>query len=191
MGISFVYIGRDENTLKDMLPVEKLGDQLPLELGGKSYFGYVPRAAGINKTAMTTMPGFSGVDPESITELQAPLKPLSYASWASWGSPTNKTSILGKITSPSNPETQKLLQALLPTLLPSLPKDFKLSDMFPPGGIVMSNYEVIMAAVEKDHPEWLAGMRPRLRAPKNEAGAAHGAGGHTAMIRSIYGLDLF
>lgn len=197
MGISFVYIGRDENTLKDMLPVEKLGDQLPLELGGKSGFGYVPKPAGANKTGVAAVPGFLGLDPETITELEEPLKPMAFprAPWGDMGN-NNNTSMLGKLLSPSNPSTQKMLQAMLPTLLPSLPKTFKLSNMFPPGGVVTSEISVILEAVRKDHPTWLEGLPPMFRMPKNEGaahqeGAVHGAGGHTAMIRSIYGLDMF
>ncbi|KAE9963117.1 hypothetical protein EG327_001675 [Venturia inaequalis] len=197
MGISFVYIGRDEDTLGDMLPVDKLGDQLPLEMGGKSAFGYVPRPAGANVTGIAAIPGFLGRDPETVTELEEPFKPLSFPRFP-WGDQVNnnKSSMLGKLLSPSNPATQKTLQAMLPTLLPSLPKDFKLSEMFPPGGIVTSDVEVILSAVQKDHPDWLAGMPPKFRAPQNETvahqeNAAHGAGGHSAMIKSIYGLNSF
>lgn len=202
MGISFVYIGRDEATLKDMLQVEKLGDQLPLELGGKSAFGYAPRPAGSNATGgAAAFPGFTGRDPETITELEEPLKPLGRPeiAWADQGNNKNNASMLGQLLSPSNPATQKMMQAMLPTLLPSLPKDFKLSETFPPGGIIISNMEIIIAAVQKDHPEWLAGMPPMFRVPKNETlahqegavqGVSHGAGAHSATIRSIYGLSI-
>ncbi|TLD32149.1 hypothetical protein E2P81_ATG05125 [Venturia nashicola] len=197
MGISFVYIGRDETTLEDMLPVEKLGDQLPLELGGKSAFGYVPRPAGANVTGVAAIPGFIGRDPETITEVEEPFKPLGFprAPWGVQGN-NNNSSMLRKLLSPSNPATQKMMQAMLPTLLPSLPKDFKLSDMFPPGGVVTSNMDIILTAVRKDHPDWLAGLPPMYQAPRNETSAhqeaaAHGTGGHSAMIRFIYGVDMF
>lgn len=194
MGISFVYIGRDENTLKDMLPVEKLGDQLPLELGGGSAYGFDPATA--NKTGVAAVPGFLGVDPNTITELNEPLKPIAF-SRGPRGGQGNNNPVMAQLLSPGNPTTQKMLQSMLPTLLPSLSKDFKLSDMFPPGGIVTSEMDVLLAAVQKDHPSWLSKMPPTFKQPQNEstshaAGPAHQdgtVGGHGAMIRAIYRLD--
>ncbi|QDS69179.1 hypothetical protein FKW77_000002 [Venturia effusa] len=181
MGISFVYIGRDENSLNDMLRVEKLGDQLPLELGGKSGFGYVPRPRDANTADIPAVPGFLGIGPEDITELEEPLKPRSFPRIPQGDQGNNNTSVIGKLLSPSNPATQKLLQAMLPTLLPSLPKEFKLSELFPLGGIVTSNMDIILAAVQKDHPDWLAGLPPYFRQPQGEA--------KTSLLRAMYGLN--
>jgi hypothetical protein len=192
MGISFVYIGRDKATLKDKLPVEKLGDQLPLELGGGSAFGY---AAPVNtsKTGISAIPGMLGLDTSTITELEEPLAPMKMPGSGFFGGGGNSTSFLGQLLSPSNPTTQKMLQKMLPSLLPSLPKDFKLSDIFPPGGIVTSNMDVLFDAVKKDHPTWLSGIpQVLLKEPKDEgAGHADGGHGHKAMIRAMYGLDGF
>jgi hypothetical protein len=183
MGISFVYIGRDATTLKDKLPVEKLGDQLPIELGGGSAFGMY--RSNTTKSPIA-LPAILGPDPNSITELEAPLPPMKTPAFSLGG---NSSSIFGQMLNPSNPTTQKMMEMMLPSLLPSLPKGFKLSDVFPPGGIVTSNMEVLFEAVQKDHPSWLSAMpKPLFKQPAKE-GADHQEGGHRAVIRAIYGLD--
>ena len=163
MGISFLYIGRDEATLHDKLRLEsRYADSFPVELNLTSGWGRGGRRAnwkepnltsiltgyGINITGNLSAvfpnlpPDFNISDPY----VEAPFPPFQFPSF-------NRSSRLIpdilKGFNLTNPHILEMLDGILPTFIPGLPKDFKLSNVYVPGGIIMSDLRTLMDAIRK------------------------------------------
>lgn len=172
MGIHFLYIGRDEATLKDKLLVEVTSDEFPKEMnitGGIAalrpplpyppppgmpvsnasaplsfeslldMFGQ-PRNTNFSIYFPTVPPTFNASHP-FVEEPFAPNPPPEVdLSKYMPGLPKGPFNI-------TNPVYFNMVESLLKTFVPVLPKDFNLSSVITSGGIVTSEIESIVDQV--------------------------------------------
>jgi hypothetical protein len=163
MGISFLYIGRDEATLHDKLRLESRWiDGFPRELNYTGGWGRGGRRANWKEPNLTSiLTGFGipvtgnlsavlpGLPPDfniSDPYVEAPFPPFQFPSY-------NRSSRLVpdflKDFNLTNPHILEVLDGVLPKFIPGLPKDFKLSNVYVPGGIIMSDLRTLMDAIRK------------------------------------------
>jgi hypothetical protein len=168
MGISFLYIGRDENTLKDRLPLDPRSDELPLELNSMSAMGIIRptnsskgldfsdvlKAYGLPPSTdiATIVPGlpkgFNTSDPFIEVPLGPPWKTSAF-DFSGWG--FEVPSFGGfNLSNPTFKSFLDMFNGMAKKCLPSLPKDFKLSNIITQGGIVTSETDVLELAIYKD-----------------------------------------
>src|ERR1700760_2154031 len=149
MGINFLYIGRDEKTLKDKLRLESRYDEPPIQMNMTSMFGRRMRGQGnssafnissifaaFGKPANTDLSKFlPGLPPgfnESEPFVEAPFPPFKARAF-------NFPSMIPGIPSgfnASDPIMVKNMDAMLKATVPGFPKDFSLSHIYVSGGIV-------------------------------------------------------
>jgi hypothetical protein len=138
MGINFLYIGRDAVTLKDKLPIDPRVDQLPVEMNLTSVFSkigsYIPGSS--SSPASTEI---EWVDAPPYNPKKRPTYVLDLSTIIP-GFP--KMTELYKAAG----KADELLSIFLPGLLP---KDFKLSKVFVPGGVIVSEMDVLRQALSK------------------------------------------
>src|ERR1700760_3658326 len=170
MGINFLYIGRDESTLKDRLRIENGMDELPLEMNITSAFEMMPGAAGFRLNNISTVLSnfglsnlnfsnyISGVpadfnlsDPHVVVPFP-PFQPPNFNfNISSFLPGIPGLGSLMNASSLNNPQMLSMADGLLKTFVPGLPKDFSLSKIYVPGGIVLSEMETLMIAM-RDSP---------------------------------------
>src|ERR1700753_3709872 len=162
MGINFLYIGRDENTLKDKLRIETLYPEAPLQMNMTGVFGMRGRGRGnssaFNASAVLAtlgrpagtdlskfLPGFPPGFNLSEPFVEAPFPPFKPRAF-------NFPSMIPGIPrgfNASDPVSVKKMDGILKTTVPGLPKDFSLSNIYVSGGIVLSEMETLMTAIYK------------------------------------------
>lgn len=196
MGISFLYIGRDEHTLKDKLLIEsqyELGFPIEMNMTGSPY-GRRP-APGNNSrptNISSLLPGVPAQYIEAVVPrgfnlsepyVEKPFPPLRI--------PRKPQQVFNlSALMPWLPEdTAKLMtetavsvfEDSLKTYAPGIPKDFKFANLYSPGGVVISEMEGLISGLRK------AGA---LKGPAASMGGedGHVAGGHMRrlMVRSMY-----
>jgi hypothetical protein len=198
MGINFLYIGRDESTLKDKLRIESGMDELPLEFNLTSAFGMsfgnntntfnvssilsqwgMPAGFNISKFIPGVPAGFNASDPY----VDAPFPPFQLPKFnmSSFLPGIPGLSGLSNALSISNPLILSLSDTMLKTFLPNLPKDFSLSKIYVPGGIILSEMETLFTAM-RDSPWMKAFGSPPF------GGLAFGGPGTGVLTRSLYQL---
>src|ERR1700712_1336332 len=158
MGISFLYIGRDEKTLKDRLLLDPRSNEVPLEMNFTDTFGVMARAPASNLSALFLEHGispegnltsiFPTIPPDfNISEpfVAAPFPPIRMPFINFWsylpGLPANFNI--------SDPSMKGLLDDAIIKYLPELPKGFKLSKVLVPGGIIKSEAEPMLEILLK------------------------------------------
>jgi hypothetical protein len=179
MGISFLYIGRDESTLKDKLRIETRMDEFPVEMNFTSPFGARRAGRAANSTTFNLAGVLAGFGIPASTNLSqifpgipsdfnisdpyvvAPFPPFQRRQTPppQWGwnalkgglnapkgalnAPQGSLNVPQGGLNPLNPATMKTMEGLLTTFVPGLPKGFTLSDIFSPGGIVISEVDTL------------------------------------------------
>ena len=149
MGISFFYIGRDAHTLKDKLPFSYDLDALPKEMNHASIIGVETNA--INVTRILTTLGL----PESfnLSQIISAVPP-----WFNLSDPVVDAPVppflttLNRILAGTDwidlgRWLMIMTDAMLRIFLPTLPEQFKISSTVLPGGINVSEFEILMDAV--------------------------------------------
>jgi hypothetical protein len=155
MGISFLYIGRDENTLKDKLLIETpTGSGLPQEMNTTTSFfggarGNTSTSAFNASSILSRYPpgliptGFNFSSPyveAPFPPIQIPRRPLNLTALIPW---------LPADVFKLPDSTVSELEDLLKSRMPGIPKDFKFSKLYSPGGMVISELEGLMSGIRK------------------------------------------
>jgi hypothetical protein len=160
MGISFLYIGRDEHTLQDKLRLEtpsELGFPIEMNISASAYRG--PRGnVSVNTTDMSSLktmlsrfdaatlstiipPGFNISEPY-VTK---PFNPIPYRRPAPNTASTKPASVPDFKVSDT---TMEMVEGILKRLLPGIPRDFKFSKLYAPGGIIISEIEGLVNGIK-------------------------------------------
>jgi hypothetical protein len=165
MGINFLYIGRDEHTLKDRLLIESRLDELPLELNLTSAFGLTMGLLGNNTSAFNLsnilatlglpkdtdlskfIPGIPRAFNTSNPYVEAPFQPFQPAA-INFTFPGMVPGLPPGFNG-SDPTIVKIVDGMLKVFVTGLPKDFSVGNIFVPGGIVVSEMETLMEAMIK------------------------------------------
>ncbi|KAF2671726.1 hypothetical protein BT63DRAFT_422253 [Microthyrium microscopicum] len=171
MGISFLYIGRDENTLNDKLPfsLTPIGG-LPVEMNYTSPYPRtnvsamlaglgIPMTANLSQIIPGIPPWFNLSDPRVI----APITPF------------NRTMPLPvqHQTAQTPAFFSDIIDKMLVAVVPGLPKEFKVSNIYVPGGINLSQMELLMEEMLK-------------RSGIQNAFTAFGDASHRLLLRSMF-----
>jgi hypothetical protein len=167
MGISFLYIGRDESTLQDKLlleprfdiglpdemtvPANSRGPTQPAALGNDTtaqnassiLTGILNRLDNATRAA-TIPPGFNVSSPYVL----APFNPVARR-------PSNATTSLlwiPWIPIPAGGFSEggvAFIEHLIKYFFGAVPRDFKFSKIYSPGGIVLSEWEALIGGISK------------------------------------------
>lgn len=173
MGINFLYIGRDENTLNNKLPLDPRGSILPIELGG------VDPYSKTNASSLATSPV------KFIDAIPAPRqrpKSMSIAVMLPF-LPTSYTKGLSMTSLMANASIQSMLETVAKKLVKGVPQDFKISKILLPGGINLSEI--------KDLQMKIAAARAQKGGVPNPApsGPLPGFASDGRLMRQLYGLE--
>jgi hypothetical protein len=161
MGINFLYIGHDETTLKDKLQMEIRMDELPIEMNITSAFALGMPPVGSSANANVFDPfgflGTFGIPTELILNFIPRLPkginvsdPLVDAPPFAPLQPPNISSLLPGLpesSTVSNTPVMNMLDGMLKTYVPGVPKDFSFSKVFVPGGVVLSEIEPLIEGI--------------------------------------------
>jgi hypothetical protein len=153
MGISFLYIGRDESTLKDKLLIEptyELGFPLEMNISVGIFGGAQGNrtTSAYNSSSILSMlpPGLlpAGFNTSS-PYVEAPFPPIRIR-------PMNLTAILPWL--PADLFTLSdaavgMFENALKNMFPEVPKDFRFSKLYSPGGMVISELEGLIRGIQK------------------------------------------
>jgi hypothetical protein len=170
MGINFLYIGRDEATLKDKLLIEPSFDiGLPDELAGLA--PSTPSPVTSNSSSNTAGPSalsslFAAFDISSLIPtvprgfnfsspyVVAPFDPISMrgpnmSSSTATPTPSSVSSVPAGGSSALFDSMIGMVEGMLKSFFPDAAKDFKVSKLFSQGGIVTSEMEGLIRAISK------------------------------------------
>jgi len=129
----------------------------------------IPANANLSSIIPGVPPGFNASDPF----VEAPFPPFRPPFF-------NRTSPIPGLPggfNTSDPLVMSMLDGMLPTFVPGLPKDFKLSNVFVPGGIIINEMQILMDTILKN-----MGIENPM--------AAFGMSGHRVLARQMYQLGM-
>jgi hypothetical protein len=167
MGISFLYIGRDEHTLNDRLLLESPSELgFPLEMNVTTS-PYRPRGNfSANTSNMTSLQAMlSRFDAATLSSIlppdfnmsapyvTKPFNPIPYRRPV----PNKPNTVPSKpSTVPALPvdpvateHTMAMLEGYLKKVIPGIPKDFKFSKLYAPGGFIISELEELINGIKQ------------------------------------------
>jgi hypothetical protein len=155
MGISFLYIGRDENTLKDKLLIEtrtELGFPEEMNVTASPFGGARGNmsASAFNTSAILSRypPGWipAGFNLSS-PYVEAPFPPIGIPARS-----LNLTALIPWLPADIlklSDSAMSMWENILKNVMPGIPKDFKFSKLYSPGGMVTSELEGLISGIRK------------------------------------------